>query len=573
MTANFVTALAKATLTGPSAGKPAKAARAIDFEMMGFPYYYSGSGWVVDFGEYFALFPTKENAEEVLNSLDKDRTFEPFKPDDTAPADVYYTVAWTAPGYGIDAPDKVSDPIKYAEYEAKNRANLEPSNKPEVFSGGHTLIQFNNKTKEYIAVKSAAAAMCGVSGGAITAGRVKVQSLYGSKDFFMRDSLSEVLKLVYVENLGTSVSKMDPNYTLVTVQGGVVFTSTYVDANADQFGVSCVSGEKFFIRDKETLFDGRVISKMDFERFGFVCTVSQEKHLIRENPLGARTKVCDKHYTPSFNEMRRKREQDPQDFHGHYVAKQGLKEGKIPAKSKGLFMACEIEVIASTTTTGAKAMAAIEKNRIGISVYDGSLPELGFEVKTCPQEGRLSAETIHQLAGIFDTNKIKADRTCGVHIHVSRAAITELQIDRVESFVYKFGNRAFMEAIAGRPSNSEYCKYNVSKGRASYIENKRKINGDRRLAINSQPKHTLEFRLFAGTTSEQSLLVYTEFVAAILEFTKAGVYPLAYTEAASYRDFLAFLFDIKSNRRKEYRNLIGFLVEKGIATVSVKKKA
>lgn len=124
--------------------------------------------------------------------------------------------------------------------------------------------------------------------------------------------------------------------------------------------------------------------------------------------------------------------------------------------------------------------------------------------------------------------------TCGLHVHAERTGLSENEIARIVCFVNAPRNKNFIHVIAGRSA-------------PNYAALKRKImadahvySGSRYEAVNLANKHTIEFRIFKGTTKVPSLMKAIEFCDALIEFAK--VTPTA-RAATSKLKFLSFLRD------------------------------
>ena len=571
---HFLTLISGPTVKdiGPVLFAPAKSAAAVEREMLGHKYYYSGSVWVVLAPLFYATFEEKLEAEEFITSLTT-CSYGDFTPRQcTEEVDVeYYTVEFA--GFSGEGVEKERN-INLAAYTAEYIDHLEESNRRPEYSFGHSFMKYNNKTNVFLASRVATTVTCGITGRGLTAADRTTTSMYNSKDFFTSNAILSKLGSMRVFDLNTSVSKFDPNIpSTITLGDGTIITKGFVEENPDQFFTSPLSETIARKAVAVTLHSGLVVSKEDFSKFGFICKISQEKHLLKDNPRSGHRGIADAHYVPKFTEVLRPRESDPLNIFGHVNRSGELIPGQIPAKkgdkkNRDLYLSMEIEVFGKDEIASAKTIVDIEAKRLGICVSDGSLPRNGFEVKTIPTYKSFPADKIDELVGIFQKNKIDANEKCGVHIHVSRAALSELQVDRIMSFVYSYGNRLLIEKVAGRAANEEnvreYCKYDRAKDRLSvnvrYGKNQIKKDSDKYCAVNAHKEYTIEFRLFAGTVDPDRLKMYTDFVRALIEFTSAGVCNTPYKEAARTRDFLAFLLDVKSNRRKEYPHLINFLV-------------
>ena len=199
---------------------------------------------------------------------------------------------------------------------------------------------------------------------------------------------------------------------------------------------------------------------------------------------------------------------------------------------------------------------AIDKSGTNIEQYaifkeDGSLSSCdGFEIVTrpdCPSVHKriwdvtLSDPLVTKHMSSFNNGK------CGIHIHVSRAPLTELWIGRLLVLVNSPSNRPMIHKIAGRGAN-DYTRYydkKLSDGKGQGIE--------RYEALNIGGSETIEFRVFRGTLNHDSFLKNIEFVEAALEFTRPHTRSLR--EMDTPKPFLDFV----SKERKLYPHLYAFL--------------
>jgi len=160
-----------------------------------------------------------------------------------------------------------------------------------------------------------------------------------------------------------------------------------------------------------------------------------------------------------------------------------------------------------------KAQEALD--RIGedfaICKSDGSIVH-GFELVTAPAPLDVHRERFAKLLSKRLDDLTCQSGRCGMHVHASRAPLTQLQIGKLMVFINDPNNKAFVKAIAGRDSN-QYSKIIPKKVKDVRIDNR-----DRYQAINLTNRHTIEFRLFKGTTNLQSVLRNLEFVAASIEW-------------------------------------------------------
>ena len=181
---------------------------------------------------------------------------------------------------------------------------------------------------------------------------------------------------------------------------------------------------------------------------------------------------------------------------------------------------------------------------------DGSLGEAGVEIVTRPDSiavhkrmfGTLFADSPGRALSSWNTGR------CGMHVHISRAALSQLQIGKMMCFLNEPAAMTFISKVAGRRP-CHWCK--VHKKKLSDVRHER----DRYTALNVTGSQTVEIRIFKGTLAEAGFLKNLEFVQALVEFTTPASRSIA--QATSYRAFCDWL------PKKTYPHLHAFLVRKG----------
>lgn len=121
--------------------------------------------------------------------------------------------------------------------------------------------------------------------------------------------------------------------------------------------------------------------------------------------------------------------------------------------------------------------------------------------------------------------------TCGLHVHVNRDTLTNLQIARAVYFVNHQANKHLIETIARR-YNAGYCK---AKSKKISTANRPE---DRYEMINLQNSKTIEFRIFKGSLKYEAIIAAIEFCHAVLNFAATNSNLHLSTEA-----FLKFIFE------------------------------
>lgn len=181
---------------------------------------------------------------------------------------------------------------------------------------------------------------------------------------------------------------------------------------------------------------------------------------------------------------------------------------------------------------------------------DGSLGEAGVEIVTRPDSVAVHKRMFGQMFKDSPGRALSSWNTgrCGMHVHISRAALSQLQIGKMLCFLNEPAAVNFISKVAGRrPCN--WCKVHKKK-----ITDTRREH-DRYTALNVTGSQTVEVRIFKGTLAEAGFMKNLEFVQALVEFTAPASRSIA--QATSYRAFCDWL------PKKTYPHLHAFLTTKG----------
>jgi hypothetical protein len=188
-------------------------------------------------------------------------------------------------------------------------------------------------------------------------------------------------------------------------------------------------------------------------------------------------------------------------------------KGENIIKREGLYLGVELEVL-PRDTSGLAARAVLDCVKgYAILKRDGSIPDRGFEIVSVP-----ATHAWHQtgwdgfFAGPAKQLSGWSQKSCGMHVHVSRAAISPLTLGRILVFVNDKNNRGFIDAVAGRGSNS-YCMKLDKK----LTDGRQRSSSQRFEAVNIETRGhaTIEFRIFQSNVARPGFLKNIDFVAAI----------------------------------------------------------
>lgn len=216
-----------------------------------------------------------------------------------------------------------------------------------------------------------------------------------------------------------------------------------------------------------------------------------------------------------------------------------------------------------TTMLASVGLRAILKN-------DGSIEGAGFEIVSLP--GTLLYHQTQWGDGFFkplvENCRGWAEKSCGMHVHLSRAALTHLQVGRLAAFITDERNTSFIEKVAGRASTG-YSQIKEKKitdvkmprrGHRTYAQGANGLSygrgeEDRRQAVNLMKKGTVEIRIFQSNVSQVGFLKNLEFCDAAANFCRT-----ASNEALTQERFLVWMHD----RRGLYPNFTKWAVREGL---------
>ncbi len=189
-----------------------------------------------------------------------------------------------------------------------------------------------------------------------------------------------------------------------------------------------------------------------------------------------------------------------------------------PEKPSQTFFGFELEVEAVHETIS-RGVDIIREHATDELLYlkgDGSLND-GFEIVTHPMTHdwameKFPWEMIEKLrrAGYrsWDTD------TCGLHVHASRTSFVDRSHLWKWTYLINKNNKECIE-LAGR--NSHYAQFYGVKP-TSDIVLKKAMPRERYVAINLNPKHTVEVRIFKGSLRIPRVKTALDFMQSTIEF-------------------------------------------------------
>ena len=184
---------------------------------------------------------------------------------------------------------------------------------------------------------------------------------------------------------------------------------------------------------------------------------------------------------------------------------------------------------------------------------DGSLDN-GFEIVTAP-----STYAMHKKnwSKFFDDEQCRdnlkgwSTDTAGLHIHLSRNALTPSEIGKILIFINDETNKDFIDQIAGRSSH-QWAKKSPKKITDAFN------SSDKYEAVNTSHRNTIELRIFRSNVSKHGFFRVLEFAFALSDFVKSTSIALT---SLHYTAFFRFMS--RPENKSTYPNLSAWLIRKG----------
>lgn len=187
---------------------------------------------------------------------------------------------------------------------------------------------------------------------------------------------------------------------------------------------------------------------------------------------------------------------------------------------------------------------------------DGSISR-GFEIITAPSVYEVHKEKAATMFSIIrDQTKMRADSNCGLHFHVSRSALSTMQIGKLLEFLYNPDNKSFVTKIAGR-SDSSYATLDGNRTITAVAPEIFSIDTEVRYeGLNLRNPETIEFRIFASTTEYSVFMHRLDFVRSLIDYTRPCAVNVKSLSQIKEKDiYLSFL----EGNKKTYPFLTEFL--------------
>jgi hypothetical protein len=142
-------------------------------------------------------------------------------------------------------------------------------------------------------------------------------------------------------------------------------------------------------------------------------------------------------------------------------------------------------------------------------------------------------------------------KTCGLHVHSSKAAWTTKQLFRLFELMQKLKEDGFVGKVAQR-ENADYAKleFDLSSSDATRALLSRCSPFNSRYVAVNITRDTIEFRLFKGNLRSERILKALEFCGSVWKFTKT-----LYARRGHPERYYEWLLE----NQKRYPNLVSFV--------------
>lgn len=190
-------------------------------------------------------------------------------------------------------------------------------------------------------------------------------------------------------------------------------------------------------------------------------------------------------------------------------------------------------------------------SKFAIAKRDGSMSN-GIEFVSLPMSLSLHQKSWASFFEAVNKEGLVVRKTCGMHVHVSRGLLTNLQVGKILQFLHTPLNSKLVCLIAGRTPPKKYANLESPYRVKDCLRMSQRYS-----AFNLTNAHTVEFRIFKGVSAENRFLANLEFCAALVSFCAPANTSLRELTA---KNFLQFV----SRNASMYRNLEAFLVAKRV---------
>ena len=193
-----------------------------------------------------------------------------------------------------------------------------------------------------------------------------------------------------------------------------------------------------------------------------------------------------------------------------YIASYSTKiENFVGNPTDSIYLGVELEILYQDLNI--ESLYSYNKEgEIALLKKDSSIEGQGFEIVTCAMSLDYQLTYWREIIEQFGS-ELTPHSSCGMHVHISRQPLSQLQIGKILVFLNDPANDWYVSAIAGRAAN-DYCDRKPKK-----LEDV-SCPQSRYEALNLTNDSTIEFRLFASTNNYYLIASRIEFCHALTKY-------------------------------------------------------
>ena len=256
-------------------------------------------------------------------------------------------------------------------------------------------------------------------------------------------------------------------------------------------------------------------------------------------------------------------EEDDDEYNDNVIKNYGYKPEQLFLKCENettnLFYGLEIETLIrkgfERQEIAEKTLNLFSQDHVVLK-EDASISGSGFEIVSNTASFQYHKTKLWDNffgSDIRDNLRSFHDKSTGLHIHASRDFYTKSDIGKIVVFLNIPYNKKFITHLSGRNYNS-YCQNNPDKKVTDYNKDHNRTD-----ALNLTNRKTIEFRIFKGNLSENSVFRYLEFVDCLSHFVKEITLQ---TNNLKFWHFIKYVYE-KTGNKKRYNNLYTWLKVNG----------
>lgn len=219
-----------------------------------------------------------------------------------------------------------------------------------------------------------------------------------------------------------------------------------------------------------------------------------------------------------------------------------FKAKKVLPKQEPIFLGIELEYESDKQELDAKIAGKLLDNH-AILKSDGSVRH-GFEIVTCPATLDIHLEEFKQFfSGKSKYTKLYGASNTGMHVHISRKALSRLGVGKMIAFLNNPRNKSFLEKIGGRELNN-YCRQD---NRTFTYEIYNGNSGARYNILNVNNEATVEIRMFSTPETYEDFASKVEFAECLSKYCSPANSNKPLNEFINFDNFKVFAMNYKRN--------------------------